>query len=166
MCEVEWWKNAMCLPYPTPQVDKMTDKTKGQRNKKTIRRKDRKTARHKNRKTQEDEKTRRHKDRKMMKQCLHHSTPMWTRWPTKQKDKRRKDRKTETDTMVKQCKMLTSPTPSGGQDDGENLLYASNTIRRRILLTGVWNIFSKAEDARTEMFMSESKCRLKPRCVL
>ena len=48
--------------------------------------------------------------------CLPYPTPRWTRWQTKQKDKRRKERKTkrqedrkiETDTMVKQCKMLTS----------------------------------------------------------
>ena len=34
------------------------------------------------------------------------------------------------DRMMKQCNVLALPNPSGGQDDRENLLYASNTMRR------------------------------------
>ena len=44
------------------------------------------------------------------------------------KTERQKDRKAEKDGEAMQND--TSPNPSGGQDDRENLLYASNTMRR------------------------------------
>ena len=102
--------------------------------------------------------------------CLPYPTPRWTRWQTKQKDKRRKERKTkrqedrkiETDTMVKQCKMLTSLNLRWTRWQRESSLCFQHHEAWRILRTRVWNIFSKAEDACTEMFMSKSKCRLKP----
>lgn len=67
--------------------------------------------------------------------CLPYPTPRWTRWQTKQKDKRRKERKTkrqedrkiETDTMVKQCKMLTSLNLRWTRWQRES---SSNTMRR------------------------------------
>ena len=78
MYEIEWWNNAMCLPYPTLHVDKMTDKTKRQKKKRL-----------------EDKKRERQKQIRWWNnaKCSPHST-------------------------------------SGGQDDRENLLYASNTMRR------------------------------------
>ena len=93
MCEIEWWNNALCLPYPTPQVDKMTDKTKRQKNKKTRRKKterqqDKKSAR------QKDSKTGRQKQIRWWNNAFL-TQPQVDKMTDKPKDKRRKGRKTK-----------------------------------------------------------------------
>ena len=64
--------------------------------------------------------------------------------------------------MVKQCKMLTSLNLRWTRWQRESSLCFQHHEAWRILLTRVWNTCSKAGDARTEMFMSISKWRLKP----
>ena len=60
--------------------------------------------------------------------------------------------------MVKQCKMLTSLNLRWTRWQRESSLCFQHHEAWRILRTRVWNIFSKAEDARTEMFTPKSKC--------
>ena len=115
----------------------------------------------------------------MMKRCLPHSTPggqddRQSKNTKEEKTERQKDRVTKRQRdkktgrqkkMVKQCKMLTSLNLRWTRWQRESSLCFQHHEAWRILLTRVWNIFSKAEDARREMFMSKSKCWLKPPCA-